>query len=71
MKMLEAEIARVKAAKPNHPALAEAEKALAEAPAEVVAAIAPDSLQWTAEKDCELFDRNAVRLLMALAALRK
>ncbi len=71
MKMLEAEIARVKAAKPNHPALAKAEKALAEAPAEVVAAIAPDSLQWTAEKDYELFDRNAVRLLKALAALRK
>ncbi|MBO4345951.1 MAG: hypothetical protein J5833_09345, partial [Victivallales bacterium] len=71
MKMLEAEIARVKAANPKHPALKEAEKALAEAPAEVVAAITPGSFQWSAEKDYGLFDRNAVRLLKALEALRK
>ena len=71
LKMLEAEIARVKAANPNHPALAEAEKALAEAPAEVVAAIKMDTFKWNAEKDYGLFDRNAVRLLKALAALKK
>ena len=71
MKMLEAEIARVKAANPKHPALKEAEKALAEAPAEVVGAITPGSFQWSAEKDYGLFDRNAVRLLKALEALRK
>ena len=71
LKMLEAEIARVKAANPNHPALAEAEKALAEAPAEVVAAIKPGTFQWSAEKDYDLFDRNAVRVLKALAALKK
>ncbi|MBQ7651649.1 MAG: hypothetical protein IJS15_11865, partial [Victivallales bacterium] len=71
MKMLEEEIVRVKAANPNHPALAEAEKTLAEAPAEVVAAITPGSFQWSAKKDYDLLDRNAVRLLKALAALRK
>ena len=71
LKMLEAEIARVKAANPNHPALAEAEKAFAEAPAEVVAAIKPGTFQWSAEKDYDLFDRNAVRVLKALAALKK
>ena len=71
LKMLEAEIARVKAANPKHPALAEAEKALAEAPAEVIAAISVDSLQWQTAKDYGLLDRNAVRLLKALAALRR
>ena len=71
MKMLEAEIARVKAANPKHPALAAAEKALAEAPAEVVAAITPDSFEWSEKKDYGLFDRNAVRLLKALEALLK
>ncbi len=71
MKMLEAESARVKAANPKHPALAEAEKALAEAPAEVVAAIKDETFQWKTEKDYGFFDRNAVRLLKALAALRK
>ncbi len=71
MKMLEAEIARVKAANPNHPALAAAEKALAEAPAEVVSAISPGTFHWSVEKDYGLLDRNAVRLLKALAALRK
>ncbi len=71
MKMLEAEIARVKAANPNHPALAAAEKALAEAPAEVVSAISPATFHWSAEKDYDLLDRNAVRLLKALSALRK
>ena len=71
MKMLEEEIARVKAANPNHPALAEAEKVLAEAPAEVVAAITPGSFQWSAKKDYDLLDRNAVKLLKALDALRK
>ncbi|MBO4344961.1 MAG: hypothetical protein J5833_04350 [Victivallales bacterium] len=71
MKMLEAEIARVKAANPNHPALAEAEKALAEAPAEVVSAISQGTFHWNTEKDYGLLDRNAVRLLKALAALRE
>ena len=71
LKMLEAEVARVKAANPKHPALAEAEKALAEAPAEVVAAINMDTFKWNAEKDYGLFDRNAVRVLKALAALKK
>ncbi len=71
MKMLETEIARAKIANPKHPALAEAEKALAEAPAEVVDAISVESLQWQAEKDYGLLDRNAVRLLKALVALRK
>ena len=71
MKMLEAEIARVKAVNPKHPALAEAEKTLAEAPAEVVAAINVESLQWQTPKDYGLLDRNAVRLLKALVALRK
>ena len=71
MKMLEAEIARVKAANPKHPALKTAEMALAEATEEVVAAIKPSTFQWSAEKDYELFDRNAVRLLKALEGLRK
>ncbi len=71
VKMLEAEIARVKTANPNHPALAAAEKALAEAPAEVVAAISQSTLFWNTGKDYDLLDRNAVRLLKALAALKK
>ncbi len=71
MKMLEAEITRVKAANPKHPALAEAEKALAEAPSEIVSAITPSTFSWSAEKDYGLFDRNAVRLLKALEKLKK